>query len=250
MCSPTKISRIETAQRSIGARDVRDLSDLYGLTDGVQRDQLMELAQQAKQRAWWQNYDEIEPTYKTLIGLETEAASIRQYETILVPGLLQTPEYSRAVIKQVRPWLNAAGIDRLVDVRQARQEVLTGTVAPSFWAILDEAALHRMVGGPEVVRQQVQELIKRSELPNVTLQVIMFDAGAHEAMEGAFWILEFAQREVQDVVYIEGLTGALYLDREEDLARYRRTFDYLRATAASPVVSSDHLAQLAARLNS
>jgi len=245
LCSPSKISRIETAQRGASPRDVRDLCNLYGLSDADQRSALMDLAQQAKQRAWWQNYEELEPTYKTLIGLETEAVSIRTYESILVPGLLQTPDYARAVIRAVRPSLDPAGADRLVEVRQARQDVLTGTSPPSFWAVLDEAALRRHVGGHAVMRQQINHIVERADLPNVTVQVIPFDAGAHAAMEGAFGILELAQREVLDVIYIEATSGALYLDRDADLALYRTTFDHLRAIAAGPAASIARLSQLA-----
>jgi transcriptional regulator with XRE-family HTH domain len=245
LCSPAKISRIETAQRGASPRDVRDLCTLYGVSDAEQKSALMELAQQAKQRAWWQNYEEVMPIYATLIGLEVEAVSIRGYESILVPGLLQTPDYARAVIRAIQPGLDVAGVERLAEVRQARQEVLTRASPPSFWAVLDEAALRRQVGGVSVMREQILRIAERAELPNVTIQIIPFDAGPHAGMGGAFEILEFSQREVLDVIYIEGMTGGLYLDRDTDLSQYRTAFDHLRATAASPAASTTLLARLA-----
>lgn len=245
LCSPAKISRIETAQRSASPRDVRDLCDYYGVTDAHQRDQLMELAQLAKQRAWWQGFEEVNQTYQTLIGLEAEAVSVRAYESILVPGLLQTADYARAVIEAGQPDLSADSISRLVEVRQNRQAILTGNQPPSFWAILDEGVAHRLVGGSQVMAEQLRQLVRFSQLPHVTVQLVSFEAGAHAGMTTHFVVLEFAQREVEDVVYIEGLTGALYLDRDEELARHRRTFDYLRATAASPAASAARLRVLA-----
>jgi len=205
----------------------------------------MDLVDQAKQRAWWQDYKEVDPTYRTLVGLEAAAVSIRQHESILVPGLLQTPEYARAVTRAVQPDLDIGGVEQRVEIRQGRQAVLTSANPPKFWVVLDEAAVRRAVGGTAVMQEQIRRIVEWADLPNITVQVIPFDAGAHGAMDGAFEILEFSQREVLDVVYIEGMAGGLYLDRDENLIRYRSTFDHLRAIADSPAASSARLVRVA-----
>jgi transcriptional regulator with XRE-family HTH domain len=229
LVSPAKISRIETGVRGVSLRDVRDLCEIYG-ADQTERDHLAELARESKQRSWWQQYD---LPYGTYIGLEAAASSIHDYECSIVPALLQTETYARAVTDGV---LYDAAPDvaaQRVEARLTRQHVLTQEPQPQLWVVLDEAALHRVVGGPAVMREQLEALTERAALPNVTVQVIPFEAGAHPGMDSTFTLLHL-EEEVNDVVYIEGLVGNLYQETPIDLERYRRAFDQLRAIALSP----------------
>lgn len=229
LVSPAKISRIETGVRGVSLRDVRDLCEIYG-ADETERDHLAELARESKQRSWWQQYD---LPYGTYIGLEAAASSIHDYECSIVPALLQTETYARAVTDGV---LYDAAPDvaaQRVEARLTRQHVLTQEPQPQLWVVLDEAALHRVVGGPAVMREQLEALTERAALPNVTVQVIPFEAGAHPGMDSTFTLLHL-EEEVNDVVYIEGLVGNLYQETPIDLERYRRAFDQLRAIALSP----------------
>jgi hypothetical protein len=218
---------------------------LYRKDDPGLLRELLDLADQAKQPAWWQEYKEVDPTYRTLVGLEAEAVSIRQYESTLVPGLLQIPDYAGSVTRAVQPDLDPREVERRVEMRQGRQEVLTGPNPPKVWIVLDEAVVRRLVGGTAVLHEQIRRIVEWADLPNITVQVVPFDAGAHGAVDGSFEILEFSQREVLDVVYIEGMTGGLYLDRDENVARYRNAFDHLRAIADSPAGSIARLTRVA-----
>jgi transcriptional regulator with XRE-family HTH domain len=243
LCSPSKISRIETAARAASARDVRDLSRVYGLDDTT-RDDLMALAREAKERGWWQHFDDVLPDYTTFMGFEAAASSIEDYETILVPGLLQTQEYTHALTNRLNLPVGSEAADQYAASRQARQKRLLGGDRPHYWVILDEAVLHRQVGGPKIMHDQIQYLAESVTERRVTLQVIPFETGAHAGMEGNFVILRYEQSEVPDLVYVEGRAGQLFLSREADLKLYRQTFDHLRAAAESPDASLDRLHRL------
>lgn len=235
LCSPSKVSRIETGHRGATLRDVRDLCDLYGVTDQAERDHLMTLAREGKQQGWWQSYD---LPYSTYVGLEAAAVSIRDYDSAVVPGLLQTAEYARALHEDVAPQLavprlTPEAIDQRVDERLRRQELLRRETAPlTFWAVLDEAVLHRIIGSPKIMRAQLDHLIGMSDKPNVTVQVLPYTTGAHAALGSSFNILQFAG-PLPDVVYFEGLVGWIYLERSEDIARHRDVFERLAEIALS-----------------
>jgi transcriptional regulator with XRE-family HTH domain len=241
-CSDSKISRIETGQVGATPRDVRDMLELYGV-DGQRRDELMQLAREGRQRGWWNTFDD--QVIRNLIGFEAEATSIRAYEAMLVPGLLQTPDYARAVIRALRPELRAEEVERRVEVRAARQRDLTGGDPPTLWAIVDESALRRPVGGREVMGAQIARLIETTTWPTVTLQVLRFDAAEHAGMDGAFTIYEFSEPTDPAVVYLENATSDLYLETPEELRRYALLFDHLRAAALKPQDSSAFLEELA-----
>lgn len=235
LCTPSKVSRIETGQRGTTLRDVRDLCDLYGVSDQAERDRLMYLAKESKQHGWWQSFD---LPYSTYVGLEAEAVSIRDYDSAVVPGLLQTEDYARARHEGAYPRLAPDVIDQRVEATLTRQRVLTKNDAPVFFSILDEAVLHREVGGPRVVKHQLSQVIELSELPNVTIQVIPYRVGAHPAVDSTFTIVELTGL-VPAVVYVEGLIGAIYLDRREDLDRYHNIFKRLQVVASNPKDSID-----------
>ncbi len=243
--SPAKISRIETATRGVSISDVRFLCDLYEVSE-EQRDGLLRLARESKLRSWWQQYG-LSETLSTLVGLEDSALSISQYETSLVPGLLQVDEYARALTSGIRPEITNEGLEQIVQARLTRQTLLTGDQPPDLWVVLDEAALHRLVGGLEVTRSQLKALADRSRLPNVTVQVIPLEAGAHPGMDSAFTLLHL--EEVSDVVYVEGLVGNFFLQSPADITRYQRAFDQLRAIAMSPRDSRDRIGAVSARLS-
>ena len=230
LCSPSKVSRMETGHRGATLRDVRDLCDLYSVNDPSERDRLMTLAREGKQQAWWQSYD---LPYSTYVGLEAEADTIKDYDSALVPGLLQTPDYIRARHEGAMPLLDPAEIERRVEVTNTRQLLLTRDDPPRFWFVLDEAALHRVVGGPAVMKTQLNRLTEVASLPNVTVQIIPYEVGAHPAVDSIFTIVEFAGA-VPGVVYVEGLVGSIYLERPEDLERYQQVFTRLCAIASSP----------------
>jgi transcriptional regulator with XRE-family HTH domain len=244
MFSPTKLSRIETGQSGASPRDIRDLSDLYGVTDPEDRERLMTLAREGKRRGWWQDYDLPHATY---VGLEAEAVSIDVYQSGAVPGLLQTEEYARAMLLAQVPPFSTQELEQRVQARLTRQALLMQSEGPRYHAILDEGALHRRVGGPIVMRAQLQRIIESARLQNVAIQVISSEAGAHPAMESTFAILSFEQPLISDTVYIEGLVGNIYLERPADLERYRKVFSYLQTIALKPVDSGALIKQIAVR---
>jgi transcriptional regulator with XRE-family HTH domain len=241
LCSPSKVSRMETGQRGATLRDVRDLAGLYGVTDDIQIARLMDLAREGKQQGWWQSYD---LDFSTYVGLEADAISTKYYQSTVIPGLLQTADYARAMHDVVvQPKLSPERIDELVKVRLMRQELLRREQPLTISAIFDEAALRRVVGGPSIMRAQLQQLAKLARLPNVTIRVIPYAAGAHAAMDSTFRILEF-DGSVRDVVYVEGLVGYIYIDRDQDVARYREVFERLTEIALTPQESIELIAQI------
>ena len=230
MFSMSKLSRMETGHGVATPRDVRDLCDLYGVTDQAERDRMMKLAVEGKQQGWWQSYD---LDFGTYVGLEADAIAIQRYQSTVIPGLLQTPDYARAMHEADIPRLTQKRIDELVEVRMMRQRLLSRDPALSFWVVLDEAVLHRLVGGPQVMRAQLERLIEVTNLPNVTMQVIPYCAGAHPAMDSTFSMLDFAGL-VPSLVYVEGLVGRIYVESPHDIARYQQVFEYLCSVALNP----------------
>ncbi|MGH3980752.1 MAG: helix-turn-helix domain-containing protein [Pseudonocardiaceae bacterium] len=240
MVSTTKISRIESGARGVSLRDVRDLCGIYGVS-GDEVDRLMALARESKERAWWQEHDLPVTTY---IGLEQTATAISEYSASVVPGLLQTEDYITALIEGMKPKLTADSVRQQVELRLARQRLLSEVGGPQLWVVVDEAALHMMVGGTVVMRGQLDMLTNAARMTNVHLQVMPFEAGAHPGLNSNFIILDLGRRDVSDVVYVEGLLGNIYLERVNDLERYRRIFDQLRAAALSPRQSVQRLQML------
>jgi transcriptional regulator with XRE-family HTH domain len=232
-CSASKISRVETGRVSVSPRDVRDMLSLYGV-DAQQRDSLVQLARESRQKGWWHAYsDTIQPRFATYVGLEDAAAEIRTYEVNLVPGLLQTEDYARTVISAGNLTGTHEDVERRVALRMARQPALTGDDPPQLWAVLDEAVLRRTVGGRGLMRMQLDHLVELAAMPNVAVQVIPFGAGAHPGMGKPFVILAFPERADPDVVYLEDLTSTLYLEDVDEIDRYNMLFNHLRATALS-----------------
>lgn len=232
MVSQSKISRLENGRRSISQRDVRDLCDVYEVGDDRVRAGLMEMARESRQRGWWHEFGDI--PYSVYIGLEAEASSIRAYETSYVPGLLQTRSYAEAVVAGSSPDYDAAAVRRRVDVRLKRQSRIYGeNPLASFWVVIDEAVLMREVGGPQVMADQLYQLLELGERPNINLQVIPFTHGAHPGMTGTFSLMEFPESADSTVVYFEGVTSDLYLEKEADVRRYTHMYDHLRAAAHS-----------------
>ncbi|MBI4942681.1 MAG: helix-turn-helix domain-containing protein [Actinobacteria bacterium] len=227
LVSASKISRIETASRRASPRDVRDLCLLYRVpTD--ERDRLMALAAQALETTWYQDAD-IDAVYGTFIGLEEAASAIDTFQNLIAPGLLQTPEYARALLNGLRPRgrLSADRIEEYLAVRVRRQGILTRSDPPSLHAVLDEGALTRPIGDATVMTGQIDRLIESTDLPHVTVQVVPVGAGSHPGLDGRFSVLHFADQVVRDTVYIEGLLGELFLDKESDVDRYQEIFRFL-----------------------
>lgn len=238
--SHSKISRMELGRVSFRERDVADLLTLYGVTDADTRASLLGLADQANAPGWWHDYSDIMPGwFEPYVGLEDAATRIRAYEVQFIPGLLQTEEYIHAVTLLGHPQAPESEIDRRVELRKTRTRLLTGDRPPHLWAVVDEAALRRPLGGRAAMRRQLQHLIEVTSLPNVTLQIVPFDAGGHAAAGGPFSILRFSEPDLPDVVFLEQLTSALYLDRREDLDRYLLVMERLCVDASPAPTTPD-----------
>jgi transcriptional regulator with XRE-family HTH domain len=234
-CSVSKVSRMENGRVPLRTRDVADLLGLYGVSDSERRDALMALARESRRHGWWHSYHDVVPTwFEIYIGLEGDAASIQVYESQLVHGLLQTSDYARHVIRADAPDISEEEIDRKIALRLDRQRRLTAPDHPRLWVILDEAVLRREIGGRAVMREQLELVVKRSELPNVTIQVIPFSVGAHAGLGSAFSILGFPDSEDHEVVYIEEAAGSLYIERAAEVRRYKLKMDHLLAAALRP----------------
>ncbi|HEY1706053.1 MAG TPA: helix-turn-helix transcriptional regulator [Trebonia sp.] len=240
LCSPSKVSRMETGQRGATARDIRDLCDLYGVAGKSERDHLMELAREGKRQGWWQPH---ELDFATYVGLEEATTAIKCFSCTIVMGLLQTPEYARAMHERGIDEFDPGRIDELVEVRLQRQQILRREPWSLHW-VMDESVLRRVVGGPGVMATQLQRLLELAKSPNVKIQVIPYTTGSHPAMDSNFTVLEF-DGSTSDVVYVEGLVGWLYLERGSDLDRYGKVFDRLSDLALSPQESSEMIADIA-----
>jgi transcriptional regulator with XRE-family HTH domain len=238
--------RIEHARVRPQTRTLRTLLDLYGVDEQQQAD-LVALLRDARQRGWLHAYQsELPEQYTTYIGFEGEARSVWNYESLFIPGLLQTEDYARAVIRAVLPWASRDEVERRVEVRMERQDVLHNDNPLELWVIMDEAALRRQVGGRPVMQAQLGHLVEAADLPNVTFQVIPFDVGAHAGMPGSFVFMQFGEAAIPDVVYIDSMAGDLFLEADADVRRYRLVFEHLRAVAVSPDESRSLVAALAA----
>jgi transcriptional regulator with XRE-family HTH domain len=233
--SEWKIHRLENGQVGFKERDIIDLLRLYGVTDPTEVAELVALAREANSPGWWQHYgDVLPPWFRTYVDLESVATLIRTYEGQFIPGLLQTDDYMRAVVQGAHLDESSEEAGRRVRLRMARQTLLTREQPPRLWAVVDEAAMRRPVGGREVMRGQLERLIEAAKLPNVTLQVLAFDAGAHPAMVGSFSVLRFPEEELPDVVYLEHLTSALYLNKPEEVDQYLHIMESICVRAAPP----------------
>ncbi|WP_428965667.1 helix-turn-helix domain-containing protein [Micromonospora fluostatini] len=233
--SESKISRMELGRVGFKERDVSDLLTLYGVKDPHERESLLKLARDANNPGWWHRYGDVLPTwFQSYLGLEAAAALIRSYEVQFVPGLLQTRDYARAVVSLGHRRATPDELDRRVDLRMQRQQLLHRPDPPQLWAVVDEAALRRPIGGREVMRGQLTALIEATRAPHVRVQVIPFDAGGHAAAGGAFTILRFGDQDLPDIVYIEQLTSAIYLDKREDLDFYAVAMERLCVEAEPP----------------
>jgi transcriptional regulator with XRE-family HTH domain len=230
LCSPPKISRIETGVRPASLRDVRDLCAIYGVDDSL-RDRLMGLAREAKQQGWWNKYEDI--AIDRLIGLEIEAAQVSSYESCVIPWMFQTRDYARAVIRGSLPRIADHILDERVAARLTRQEIITRESPPHFWSLVDESSLRRRVGSNQIMRDQLKGMVDLAAIPNMTLQVVPFSLGAHPGLDNTFEFLEF-QSGQPPVVYLENMAGGLYLESSSDVDRYKEALMHLRAGALDP----------------
>lgn len=267
LVSQSKISRLENGRRSISPRDVRDLCGVYEVQDKKLVESLMQMAKESRQQGWWHAFAELSPSYSVYIGLETDAASLRVYEPQVVPGLLQTPQYAECVISGALPEVGPEEVASRVQVRLRRQqrieearpedagEARERDAAPGdgarpkgplrLWAVVDEAALRRIVGEPAVMAAQLRHLVQVSLLPHVTLQVMPFASGAHPGVNGQYAILEFPEATDSTVVYLEGVTNDLYLEKPHDVQNYSVMYEHLRAQALSPEQTREFVTAIA-----
>lgn len=236
--SVSKMQYIENAKfKRPNQNDIRALLELYGITDSSEQDAVIRLVRESGKRGWWHKYRDVLPNwFESYIGLEADASQFRTYEAVVIPGLLQTEEYARAVIAAEMVGNVPEEIERTVSVRMSRQELLSDSQR-RFWVVIDEAALHRNVGGTDVMREQYDRLLAIAELPAMTLQVLPFAGGEYPGMRGPFVILGFLENADPDVVYLENETSSLYLEEDDEIARYSGVFDHLRANALSPADS-------------
>ena len=244
----SKISRLELGRVGFKDRDIADLLEFYGVEDAAQRDALVALAREANAPGWWHSYDDVLPNwFETFVGLEEAASLIRSYEIQLLPGLLQTEAYARAVVGAGAPNATLAEVERRVHFRIKRQAILHRENPPHFWAVIDEAALHRPIGGAKVMREQVEHLLELMTLPNVTLQVMPFRFGGHVGEGGAFTILRFPEPDLPDTVYVEHLTSAHYLDKPDHVERYAQTMERLTVDSQPPALTRRPLQKILAQ---
>jgi Domain of unknown function (DUF5753)/Helix-turn-helix domain len=243
--SGSKISRMELGRVSFKERDITDLLSLYGVDDPGERAALVDLARQANSPGWWHKYSDVLPDwFQVYVGLEEAATLIRVYELQFVPGLLQTADYARAVVQLGQRGASKAEVEHRVNLRMDRQRLLTRPTAPHLWAVVDEAVLRRPIGGVEVMRGQLERLIAAAKEPNVTLQVMPFRAGGHAAESGPFTLMRFPETDLPDVVYVEQLTSAVYLDKREDVERYTEVMERLSVDSDPPERTADIVSRI------
>jgi transcriptional regulator with XRE-family HTH domain len=242
LCSATKISRLETGARRPSLRDVRDLCTLYEVDESTAAE-LMGLARAARQQGWWTQYEDLK--LDPYLGLEQDATGITSYTMYYIPALLQTEEYTKAIIKAIAPKMNPEILVQRVEVRMRRQQRLEEDDRPRYLVLLDEAVLHRSVGGPRIMAAQLDNVLQAIRLGKVTVQVIPFNVGTHAAQDSNFIFFEFNESSgLSPVVFVEGLTGNQYFEKQADIDRYREAIDYLRDVALSPRDSARRVAQI------
>ena len=247
--SRSKISRVEHGRVGFKERDVSDLLSLYGVTDSGERDRMLALARQANDQGWWAKYDDIMPDwFGSYVGLEQATSLIRTFELQFVPGLFQTEDYARSVTMLGHRSAPADEIEHRVSLRMQRQKILDLDDSPRIWAVIDESALHRPLGGVPAMRAQLRHLIQVTEHPRVTLQVMPFSRGGHPAAGGSFTVLRFGEPDLPDIVYLEQLTSALYLDRRDEVDHYMEVMNRLSAEADTPADSARLLEKIAKSL--
>jgi transcriptional regulator with XRE-family HTH domain len=245
--SHSKISRLETGRVGFKDRDISDLLTFYGVTDEKERESLRALAQRANAPGWWHDYSDILPSwFEAYVGLEEVATQVRAYEVQFVPGLLQSEDYARAVTLLGHDDEPPREVERRVRLRMARQAVLERAQPPNVWAVVDEAVLRRPAGSPAVMQGQLKHLLDLAGRPNITIQIMPFQAGGHSAAGGAFSILRFAEPDLPDVVYLEQLTSSLYLDKPEVVDSYLKVMERVCMEAATPADSLDVIAGILA----
>jgi transcriptional regulator with XRE-family HTH domain len=239
--SGSKISRMELGRVSFKERDVADLLEIYGVADAAEREALLDLARKANNTGWWHRYNDLLPQwFQVYVGLEDAATLIRTYEVQFVPGLLQTEAYARAIMSIGQAGAQEEEVERRVRLRAERQQLLTRSGGgPRLWAVIDEAALRRLIGGPDVMREQLEHLLDALKYPNVILQIMPFRSGGHAAEGGPFTLLRFPEPDLPDVIYVEHLTSALYLDRRDDVDKYTEVMERLCVESEPPECTAD-----------
>lgn len=244
------LSRIETGKAPTKSVYLTAMLEMYGVTDPGQRQVLVDMAREGHRKGWWSVYDDVLPTgFGIYVGLEAEAAGVRSFEGEVINGLFQTPDYARAILREVQVKDTDEQIERLVDLRIKRQDSLERDTPLDVWLILDESVVRRTIGGPEVMRGQLARLVEASRKPSVTLQVLPFASGSHAGLRGSFSILEFPERADPDVAYVESVAGIIYLEKEREVKHCAEAFDRLRAAALSPGQSTDLIVEAAKELD-
>jgi transcriptional regulator with XRE-family HTH domain len=246
--SDSKISRLELGRVGFKERDVADLLTLYGVTDTTEREQFLALVRESNQPGWWHRYNDLMPKwFEDFVGLEEAASRIQAYELQFVPGLLQTEEYARVVASHGRPEAANEDVERRVALRMRRQRMLSGPLAPKLWAVIDESVLHRPLGGSKLLRAQLDRMLELTALPHIALQVVPHHKSGFAA-EGAFTLLRFAEPELPNIAYVEHLTGALYLEKPDEIEVYSRALDRLAVDAETPERSRQLLSKRRAEI--
>jgi transcriptional regulator with XRE-family HTH domain len=247
--APSTLSRIETGKAPTKTAYLTAMLGWYGVDDPGARKVMVDMAREGHRKGWWSIYDDVLPSgFDIYVGLEAEASGLRSYESDLIHGLLQTTDYALAVLREVRPRDSEELLERGVELRMQRQRILDQDPPLDLWIILGESAVRRIIGGPAVMRRQLQHLIQASRWPNVTLQVLAFDCGAHAGLIGPFSILEFPERTDTDVAYTECLGGMIYLEKDREVRTLAEAFDRMRASALSPAASVELIERVAEEL--
>ncbi len=247
--APSTLSRIETGKAPTKSAYLNQMLEMYGVPEPAQRQVLIDMAREGHRKGWWAAYDDVLPSgFDIYVGLEAETAAIRSYENSVVHGLLQTARYARAVLREMFPRHSAEQVERLVDLRLQRQRRLSDDPPLELWAILDEGIIRRPVGGPDVMRAQLDHLLEAVRQPWLTLQILPFSCGAHAGHGGPFSILEFPDRTDSEVAYVESVAGIIYLEKDKEVRARAEAFDRLRAAALSPAASAELIARIAGEL--
>jgi transcriptional regulator with XRE-family HTH domain len=247
--APSTLSRIETGKAPTKTAYLHQMLEMYGVSDASQRQILVDMAREGHRKGWWADYDDVLPSgFDIYVGLEAETAAVRSYEVSVVHGLLQTPDYARAVLVEMFPRHTDDQIERLVNLRMTRQRRFDDDPPLELWAILDEAVIRRSVGGPGCMRGQLEQLNAMAGRQGITLQVLPFSCGAHAGHGGPFSILEFPERSDSEVAYVESGAGIIYLEKDREVRARAEAFDRLRAAALSPGASTDLISKAAHEL--